>query len=106
MSHHVHAATGECGDSGVIASVAPSSLSFRAKSRNPAAKFKGNTAGSFDFAQDDSGILARPTRLGDLAEAIQDFAFSARDGVEHVKRPALREYDMARVGAPDRIFSG
>ena len=30
--------------------------SFRAKSRNPAARLMGNSTGSFDFAQDDAGV--------------------------------------------------
>jgi hypothetical protein len=36
-----------------------SSLSFRAKSRNPAAVTQGNAAGSFDSAQDDKSMHSR-----------------------------------------------
>ena len=28
------------------------------------------------------------------------------DGIEQIKRAALRENDVARIGAPDRIFAG
>jgi hypothetical protein len=50
--------------------------------------------------------LPRPARLGDLADAIEDFAFATRDRVEQIKSTALREDDVARIRAPNRIFSG
>ena len=38
------------------------SRSFRAKSRNPAATRKGNSTGSFDFAQDGEAVDAREAK--------------------------------------------
>jgi len=48
--------------------------------------------------------LARPARLGDFAEAVENLAFATRYRVEQIKPAAFRKHKVPRIPAPDRIF--
>ena len=49
--------------------------------------------------------LPRPAWLGDFTETVENFVLATANGIEQIKVAAFRKYNVARISAPNRIFT-